>query len=62
MATYQYRIITLDTRYVLDGQSEQQEVQRLLNANGSEGWELDRFEFEGTDNNKVRIFYFKKVI
>ncbi len=41
---FEYRLVTNDRKHHQEGETEAEGVLKLLNANGSQGWELDRFD------------------
>jgi Domain of unknown function (DUF4177) len=41
--TYEYKAVPYDLQNRVQGETEIQGILKLLNANGAQGWELDRF-------------------
>lgn len=51
-----YKIVPFDSRNMLLD-NKRAEMERMINANATQGWDLDRFEDPSED---LRFFYFKK--
>jgi len=51
-----YKVVDWDPEGVMDHETVAGEIERLLNDNAANGWELDRFEDLVNGN---RRFYFK---
>jgi hypothetical protein len=55
---FEYRVVSYDRANRPGGESEVEGVVRLLNANGAQGWELDRFE--DSENDQYRMLWLKR--
>lgn len=60
ISKFEYRLVAYDRSAKIEGETEVDGVLKLLNANGSQGYELDRFE--DSPDNRYRWIWMKRKI
>lgn len=55
---FEYKAVSYDRINRPQGETEVEGVEKLLNSNGSQGWELDRFE--GPADQQYRWLWLKR--